>query len=103
MLATGMSPETAEKYIADTKGGRVVIACINNPDSVTLSGDMAVLDEVASRLEKDGVFNRKLKVPMAYHSHHMTLMAQEYTDRLRAILLFPIRRDGLVPCLHPQL
>lgn len=86
MLATGMSPETAEKYIANTEGGHVVVACINSPDSVTLSGDMEALDEVASRLEKDGVFNRKLKVPMAYHSHHMTPMAQEYTDRLRAIL-----------------
>lgn len=86
MLASGMSPEMAEKYIADTTGGRVVVACINSPDSVTLSGDMAALDEVASRLENDGIFNRKLKVPMAYHSHHMTPMAQEYTNRLRAIL-----------------
>ena len=77
MLATEMSQHMAEKYIADTIGGGVVVACIDSPDSVTLSGDMAALDDVASRLEKDGIFNRKLKVPMTYHSHHMAPMAQE--------------------------
>lgn len=89
MLAAGVGPESAEQYIADVTGGRVVVACVNSPNSVTLSGDLAALDEVASRLERDGVFAKKLKVPLAYHSHHMAHMAQEYTDRLRAILPVP--------------
>jgi malonyl CoA-acyl carrier protein transacylase len=86
MLAAGLSADKAEQYLKDTSGGVVVVACHNSPSSVTLSGDMAALDEVASRLEKDGVFNRKLNVPLAYHSHHMTHMAQDYTDKLNAIL-----------------
>jgi acyl transferase domain-containing protein/NADPH:quinone reductase-like Zn-dependent oxidoreductase len=94
MLAAAIGPETAENYISNTPGGRVVVACINSPSSVTLSGDLVALDEVASRLEKDGVFARKLKVPMAYHSHHMTHISQEYIDRLSDILPTPKKAWG---------
>ncbi len=83
MLAAGISKEEAGAYIADTKSGRVVIACVNSPDSVTISGDLPAIDEVEARLTADGIFARKLKVPLAYHSHHMQLLAKEYTERLR--------------------
>ncbi|KAI1502213.1 hypothetical protein F5X99DRAFT_427602 [Biscogniauxia marginata] len=86
MLAAGVGPDQAERYIADTIDGHVVVACINSQESITLSGDLPALDEVASRLEKDGMFARRLKVPLAYHSHHMLPMAQEYIDKLRSIL-----------------
>jgi NADPH:quinone reductase-like Zn-dependent oxidoreductase/ubiquinone/menaquinone biosynthesis C-methylase UbiE len=86
MLAAGLSADKAEGYLQTTTSGRVVVACINSPDSVTLSGDLPALEEVASRLEQDGFFARKLKVPLAYHSHHMLLMAQEYTESLWHIL-----------------
>ena len=83
MLAAGLSREEAAKYLADTEGGRVVVACVNSPDSVTISGDIQGINEVEARLTKEGVFARKLKVPLAYHSHHMQLLAKEYGDRLR--------------------
>ncbi|KAI5866390.1 hypothetical protein GGS23DRAFT_556890 [Durotheca rogersii] len=87
MLAAGVGLDKAEQYLkATTAGGCVVVACINSPDSVTLSGDLPDLDEVASRLENDGLFARRLKVPLAYHSHHMLPMAQEYVDRLRSVI-----------------
>ncbi|KAK4034298.1 hypothetical protein C8A01DRAFT_49278 [Parachaetomium inaequale] len=86
MLAAGVGPEDAEKYVAGTSVGRAVVACVNSPRSVTISGDVDALDEVASRLELDGVFARRLNVEMAYHSHHMAPIAQEYTDRLRSVL-----------------
>jgi NADPH:quinone reductase-like Zn-dependent oxidoreductase/SAM-dependent methyltransferase len=94
MLAAAIGPESAGMYINDTSGGRVVVACVNSPSSITLSGDLAALDEVASRLEKDGIFARKLKVPMAYHSHHMSHMSQEYIDQLQAILPMPKKAWG---------
>lgn len=87
MLAVGIDFEGAKSYLADRFDGKVVIACINSPNSVTLSGDMDALEDVVACLEKDGIFARKLKVPMAYHSHHMVPMAEEYTGRLREILL----------------
>lgn len=89
MLAAGLSQESAESYIAEIAPGRVVVACVNSSKSVTLSGDLDALDEMTSRLDKDGVFARKLKVPMAYHSHYMTPMAAEYTDRLLELLPAP--------------
>lgn len=97
MLAAGVGPEDAEQYINDITDGRVVVACVNSPSSVTLSGDMVAVDEVAARLEKNGVFARKLKVPMAYHSHHMLPMAQEYIDQLQAIL--PVSAKSLTGAL----
>lgn len=86
MLAAGLSAEKAEEYLKDTPGGSVIVACHNSPDSVTLSGDMPAIEEVTSRLEKNEIFARKLNVPLAYHSHHMMHMAQDYADSLKAIL-----------------
>jgi acyl transferase domain-containing protein len=91
MMAAGISAKHAERYLKNTSGGQVVVACINSPSSVTLSGDVVALDEVACRLEKDGIFATRLKVPLAYHSHHMEPMAQDYTDTLVTIL--PHDRD----------
>lgn len=86
MLAVGLGQEAAEKYISDTNSGRIVVACDNSPNSVTLSGDLKAIEDVASKLEGDSIFARRLKVPVAYHSHHMLPLAQEYTDNLKAIL-----------------
>ncbi|TPX07104.1 uncharacterized protein E0L32_010999 [Thyridium curvatum] len=82
MLAVGLGPNKAREYLLNDK---VVVACINSPDSVTLSGDLQPVEEVLARLEADGVFARKLKVPLAYHSHHMQSMAPEYAEVLRSI------------------
>ncbi|KAI1827695.1 hypothetical protein F4861DRAFT_492206 [Xylaria intraflava] len=86
MLAAGLSPEKAEPYLEGLESGRVVVACVNSPESVTLSGDSLAIDEVEARLNGDGIFARKLKVPLAYHSHHMMHMAKEYTESLTANL-----------------
>ena len=84
MLAVGISPQEAEeKYLTD---GRVVVACINSQSSVTLSGDLSAIDDVAARLTRAGVFARKLQVPLAYHSHHMLPMAGEYMQILKGII-----------------
>ena len=86
MLAAGLSAEKAGKYIEQVCGDRAVVACINSPDSVTLSGDLSAIDRLLSRFVEDDVFARRLKVPLAYHSHHMMSMAQEYTEKLESIL-----------------
>jgi acyl transferase domain-containing protein/NADPH:quinone reductase-like Zn-dependent oxidoreductase len=85
MLAAGLSADEAQAYVNRARG-KVVIACVNSPSSVTLSGDLPVIDEIAAALEDDDVFQRKLKVPMAYHSHHMESMAPEYGQILNEIL-----------------
>ncbi|KAF8849554.1 type I polyketide synthase [Acephala macrosclerotiorum] len=60
----------------------VVVACINSPSNVTVSGDLAAIDELQGFLDKDGVFGRKLKVNTAYHSHHILLAMDGYLDKL---------------------
>ncbi|KAI1106150.1 hypothetical protein F4804DRAFT_59666 [Jackrogersella minutella] len=87
MIAAGISASDAQKYTTDTTaGGRVVVACVNSPESVTLSGDANDVDEVLERLQQKGLFSRKLKVGLAYHSHHMLPMSPEYTEKLCQIL-----------------
>ncbi|KAI0116097.1 polyketide synthase [Hypoxylon sp. NC0597] len=94
MMAAGLSAEEAAKYIASASSGRAVVACINSPGSVTLSGDLAAIDEISAALQADGIFARKLKVPLAYHSHHMQCIAKEYAESLRSIL--PLKRSTQV-------
>ncbi|KAJ4355154.1 hypothetical protein N0V95_003176 [Ascochyta clinopodiicola] len=67
--------------------GQARIACINSPSSVTISGDERATMELQVLLENKypGMFVRKLQVDTAYHSHHMDLVAKEYTEALREI------------------
>jgi acyl transferase domain-containing protein len=80
MMAVGLSTEAAQKYITGLTQGEVVIACVNSPSSVTISGDEAAIDEMLEILKANSTFCRKLKVENAYHSHHMQLIAERYLD-----------------------
>lgn len=87
MLAVGMGAVDVARYLSEAKNSDpVVVACVNSPSSVTLSGDGNVLQELACRFQKDGVFARKLRVPVAHHSRHMDSLAQDYSEILRALL-----------------
>ncbi len=70
MLAVGLPVSTAEDLL-DVYEGRVSVAAINSPSAVTLAGDPDALAELAALLEEEGVFNRALRVEIAYHSVHM--------------------------------
>ncbi|KAH7385277.1 hypothetical protein DE146DRAFT_621768 [Phaeosphaeria sp. MPI-PUGE-AT-0046c] len=64
--------------------GQARIACINSPSSVTISGDTAAVTQLQAIIEGSypGMFVRKLQIDTAYHSHHMSLVAKEYTQAL---------------------
>lgn len=85
MLAAGLSETDAQKYLSKYSEETVNVACINSPTSVTLSGDAAAIDEIASKLEEDGVFNRRLAVPVAYHSSHMAAIGEFYLAALEKL------------------
>ena len=70
MLAVGLSLEDARKLI-EGYAGKVSIGAVNGPEMLTLSGDSAPLEQIALLLESRGVFNRPVRVQVAYHSHHM--------------------------------
>ena len=78
MMAVGLSPEKAEEWIAKVTEAELVVACINSPTSVTISGDTAGIEQLLGMLQRTGVFARKLLVDTAYHSPHMQTVAQDY-------------------------
>ena len=69
MLAVGLAEAEAERLLTDSPG--VSIAAINSFGAVTLSGDTAQLQKIAAGLEARGVFNKFLRVEVAYHSPQM--------------------------------
>ena len=85
MLAVGTSQEHAASMIEELENGQVVVACINSPSSVTASGDESAIDELQSAAEKKGLFTRKLRVDVAYHSPHMDLVAEEYREAIKNV------------------
>ncbi|KAF4632818.1 hypothetical protein G7Y89_g5307 [Cudoniella acicularis] len=92
MMAVGLSPEKAEEWISKISHGEVVVACVNSPSSVTLSGDTPGIDELLALLKEEGIFARKLQVDTAYHSPHMQMVAQDYYEALADIE--PLQASG---------
>lgn len=83
MLAVGLGVDEVAKYI-EGRDEKIHVAAVNSPGSVTLSGEIADVDEVSTSLTADNVFNRVLKTGgNAYHSHHMLPLGREYIDLLR--------------------
>lgn len=81
MLAVGVDLVAAEKLIAKV-ADRVSVAAINGPESITLSGDRAPLEEIARQLEQQDIFHRFLKVDVPFHSHHMAPLKEELIGSL---------------------
>jgi acyl transferase domain-containing protein/NADPH:quinone reductase-like Zn-dependent oxidoreductase len=89
MMAAGLSREEAKVYLAQVPEGSAVVACVNSPQSVTLSGDVAAIDALEKSITADEKFARKLKVKTAYHSPHMMDVADSYIERMGHIEQLP--------------
>ena len=85
MMAVGCTPEEIDPLVAQLTTGNVKIACFNSPTSLTISGDEAGINELQPILEQKQIFNRKLQVDVAYHSHHMNLAAKYYRKTLDSL------------------
>ena len=83
MCAIAMSEGAVKEYLKDTTHGQASVACINSPSSVTISGDETAVSEIENRLQSDGVWYRRLKVGIAYHSPHMSLLPTSISMRLK--------------------
>lgn len=93
MMAVGMEPQDATPLIAGLTQGKATIACINSPSSITVSGDSPAIAELEEILKAKGTFARKLEVEVAYHSHHMESVAQEYLAALSEVKAQPVATD----------
>ncbi|RTE82468.1 hypothetical protein BHE90_002981 [Fusarium euwallaceae] len=85
MMAVGLGEHDVQKYIDQTRTGLICVACVNSPVSTTISGDETAIDELKQILDEESIFNRKLKVDTAYHSHHMKKVAAEYLESISHI------------------
>ncbi|KAI1328524.1 PKSN polyketide synthase for alternapyrone biosynthesis [Xylariaceae sp. FL0255] len=105
MMAAGLSQDTAETYLKRVTSGSAVVACINSPSSVTLSGDVDAINELENMISSDGKFARKLKVTTAYHSHHMREVSPVYLSMIGD--LTPMKpsatEDGNIPVMYSSL
>lgn len=84
MAAVGLGAQQVIPYLADG----VVVACDNSPQSITISGDKDVLQDVCRVIkekEPDALV-RLLKVPVAYHSHHMHDLGDSFESLLKGKL-----------------
>ncbi|KAK7917408.1 hypothetical protein PG985_011016 [Apiospora marii] len=91
MLALGIGGGAAAELL-EGEAGRVTIAALNSPGSVTVSGDVEAIDRVHAKALEQGLFARKLKVGVAYHSSHMQQVADFYLESIKPF--FP--EDGLL-------
>ncbi|GKZ81448.1 putative Hybrid PKS-NRPS biosynthetic cluster [Aspergillus niger] len=77
MMAVGIGQSSAMQEVHSFQG-RLNVAAINGPTSVTISGDRDAILELKESLDGRGIFTRLLKVEQAYHSHHMAPLAPDY-------------------------
>ncbi|OTA08257.1 PKS protein [Trichoderma parareesei] len=79
MMAAGITPESANALIEKLGLKEVRVACVNAPESVTLSGAVKDVDALQSELQTEGKFARKLETGgRAYHSHMMAEIGDMY-------------------------
>lgn len=83
MMAVGCTKEEGQAMVDELQEKECRIACFNSPTSLTISGDEPAVAELEKAMEKKGLFNRRLVVDSAYHSHHMEMVAKDYIDAIQ--------------------
>lgn len=90
MTSIGLSESTVEPFISEANNGsnhgRVEIGCVNGPSNVTLTGDRRAVEAINALMERKGIFARRLKVNVAYHSTFMMEVANEYLTLIQDIV-----------------
>lgn len=81
MAAVGLAASDAEALLSRYEN--VVLAAINSPTSVTLSGDPAALEAIGAELAERNVFFRMLRLDYAFHSHTMDPIRDGLTAALQ--------------------
>ncbi|WP_067899132.1 type I polyketide synthase [Nocardia vaccinii] len=92
MLAVGLGPDEARARF-ERFGDAVSIAAVNGATAVTLAGLEGPLEELREELTGEGMFARRLRVEVPYHSHLM----DPILDELRQSLAGLTPREPSVP------
>ncbi|KAA8905059.1 fatty acid synthase S-acetyltransferase [Sphaerosporella brunnea] len=90
MMSVGLSKDEVQLYFnkpaVKQANGRLVVACINSPKNVTVSGSDDKVVALKEILDVEGIFARKLKVENAYHSPYMKEIAFDYFRLIRGLV-----------------
>ncbi|KAK5988136.1 Highly reducing polyketide synthase azaB [Cladobotryum mycophilum] len=100
MTSLGVGKDEASEYLHGLES-KVVIACVNSPSNVTISGDMDALERVEARAQSSNMFFRRLRIPAAYHAPHMQPLAADYATALHAHLEKGLPSKPKVPFSSP--
>ncbi|WP_433754963.1 type I polyketide synthase [Nocardia sp. CA-135398] len=92
MLAVAVPEDEAMRVLGEF-GDHVSLAAVNGPESVVLSGDADVIEEIARRLSEEGRKTTRLRVSHAFHSASMEPMLDEF----RAVAQGLTYREPLLP------
>ena len=82
MFAVGAIQEDTQALIDAGPYGEAIIACINSPNSMTISSDADQISQIQKVANDRSIWNRRLQVTVAYHSHHMSRVVDKYTSLL---------------------
>nr|UPN67558.1 hypothetical protein [Pestalotiopsis sp.] len=55
----------------------LVVSCVNSPVNTTVSGEESAIESLKQMMDAEGIFSRRLRVPVAYHSPQMELIENE--------------------------
>ncbi|RYP54379.1 hypothetical protein DL768_000796 [Monosporascus sp. mg162] len=81
MMAAGVAAETANAMIQDKGLCQARVACVNAPESVTISGSEADVQVLEAELQSQKKFARRLETGgRAYHSHMMASIGDLYEE-----------------------
>jgi zearalenone synthase (highly reducing iterative type I polyketide synthase) len=84
MMAIGLGGIAVQEFINETSGAHNVhVTCYNSLASVTLSGNVAALEEVKASQQQSIEFAHLLRVDLANHSPGMEHIAKHYELLLR--------------------
>jgi acyl transferase domain-containing protein len=91
MLAVGLSADLTNELLSSLGVQSAAnVACVNSPESTTVSGEPHAVAAIVEALNDRKVFNRKLNTDgKAYHSHLMKLVEEEYQHLLEGVFEHP--------------
>jgi acyl transferase domain-containing protein/acyl carrier protein len=85
MLAVGLSEVQARAEVALLADPTVTVAAINGPTQVTIAGSADGIDSLAATLQARGVFAKKLRVKVPFHSAFMDPLKDDLLASLEGI------------------
>jgi acyl transferase domain-containing protein/acyl carrier protein len=83
MLAVGAKESDIAALLSDQPD--LHVAAFNGPKSLTLAGPTKALARAAETLEKQGIFQRRVPVEVAYHSPELESLRPEFMQSLGAV------------------